>query len=88
MLNTLLFLVGQTIVYGLLFLLDDYVGTLLAALIGAIAFCVWGISHVTELIQQSKVSSTYYGFILSAWVAPLLALVGWVLLRGRLAWLG
>ena len=86
--NLLLYLVAQTILYGLLFLISDYAGTLLAAIIGAIAFAVWVISWLTELIQRSKVSRTYYTFILSAWLAPLLALVGWVLLRGRLEWLG
>ena len=85
--NFLLFFIGQLVSYGLLFLVNDYVGTLAAAIVGAIAFSVWVISWLTELIQRSKVSRLYYQFILSAWLAPLIAVMGWVLLRGRLDWM-
>jgi len=85
--NNILMILGQMIIYGLLLLFDEYAGFLLATIIGAIAFAVWGISHIVEMIQPSRVTKTYYGFILSSWVGPLLALVGFTLLRGGVGWM-
>ena len=85
--NTVLMILGQIIVYGLLLLYDEYAGFLLAVIVGAIAFATWAISHAVELIQPSRVTKTYYGFVLSCWVGPLVALVGFTMLRGGVGWM-
>lgn len=77
----------QLIGYLLLLAFDPYTGTLLAAVLGAIAFSIWLLSYVTEWVEPSRVSKKYYQFVLSAWVAPLLALIGFVLLNGEIGWL-
>lgn len=85
--NTFLMVLVNIIVYGSLMLVNEYAGFLLAVIIGAISFSVWGISHIVEWIQPSKVTRNYYGFVLAAWVGPLLAVLGFIVLRGEIGWL-
>jgi hypothetical protein len=85
--NFALALVGQLIIYSLLMLLSEYAGTLLALIVGGIALAVWVISHVVELIEPSRVSRQYYQLLLATWVAPFLALVAFIALRGGIGWL-
>ena len=85
--NYALALMGQLILYLLLMLYDEYFGTLLALLIGAIALAVWSLSYIVEWVQASRVSRAYYHYLLTCWVAPLVALCGFILLRGGIGWL-
>lgn len=85
--NTILMTLGQIIIYALLMLANEYAGFLLGVILGSISFAVWAISHIVELIQPSRVTKTYYGFVLSAWVAPLIAVLGFIALRGEIGWL-
>ncbi|CAH1000455.1 hypothetical protein LEM8419_01608 [Neolewinella maritima] len=85
--NTALLLIGQLIIYSLLMLADEYAGTLLAAILGTICFAIWGLSHLVELVQPSRVSKSYYTYVLTGWVAPALALIGFIYLRGGIGWL-
>lgn len=80
-------LIGQLFLYLLLMLWDEYTGTLLAAILGAICFSIWGLSYVVEWIQPSRVSSKYYQFMLAGWIAPLLAIILFIGLRGEVSWL-
>jgi len=86
--NTILMILGQIIIYGLLLLGNEYAGFMLAVILGSIAFFVWLISYVVEWIQPSRVTHNYYGFVLSCWVGPLIALVGFTALRGGVGWMG
>ncbi len=85
--NTILMILGQVIVYGLFLLGNEYAGFLLAVILGSIAFFVWLISYIVEWIQPSRVTHNYYGFVLSCWVGPLVALIGFTALRGGMGWL-
>ncbi|WP_116124219.1 hypothetical protein [Lewinella sp. IMCC34183] len=85
--NYLLALLAQLIGYLLILLYDDYLGTLLALILGVIALAVWVLSYVVEWIQASRVSPRYYRYLLTVWVAPLIALLGFIFLRGGVAWL-
>ena len=85
--NTILMILGQIIVYALLMLANEYAGFLLGVILGSISFAVWGISHIVEWIQPSRVTRNYYGFVLSCWVGPLIALIGFVFLRGEIGWM-
>lgn len=78
---------GQIFVYWLLLLLDEYFGTLVALIIGAIALSLWLLSYVVEWIERSRVGPSYYRYMLTAWIAPLLALFSFILLRGGVGWL-
>jgi hypothetical protein len=85
--NTILMTLGQIILYALLMLANEYAGFLLGVILGSISFAVWAVSHIVELIQPSRVTKTYYGFVLSAWVAPLITVLGFIYLRGEIGWL-
>ncbi|MEO0733329.1 MAG: hypothetical protein AAFZ52_10880 [Bacteroidota bacterium] len=86
--NFLLLLLGQLAIYLLLMLADEYTGQLLAIILGGIVLAVWIISHIVEWIEPSRVNKAYYRYMLSGWLAPALALVGFVLLRGgQIGWL-
>lgn len=85
--NFVLALAGQLIVYLLLMLYDEYAGQLMAIIVGAIFFSVWVLSLLVELIQPSRVKSAYYRYMVSGWLAPALALIGFILLRGEIGWL-
>jgi hypothetical protein len=80
-------ILGQIIIYGLLLLGNENAGFILAVILGSIAFFVWAISHIVEWIQPSRVTHNYYGFVLSCWVGPLIALAGFIFLRGDLGML-
>lgn len=85
--NTLLMVLANVICYGLLMLANEYVGFLLAVIVGAISFAVWVISYLVEWIQPSRVTRNYYGFVLAAWIGPLVAVLGFIALRGEVGWL-
>lgn len=85
--NTILMILGQIIIYALLMLANEYAGFLLGVILGSISFAVWAVSHIVELIQPSRVTKTYYGFVLSAWVAPLITVLGFIALRGGIGWM-
>lgn len=85
--NFFLALLFQLIAYLALLAVSDYVGTLLALVIGVIALAVWALSHLTEWIEPSRVSRHYYGYVLSAWLAPFTAVLAYIVLRGEFAWL-
>ena len=84
--NTLLYILAQVIFYFALLLLSEYAGFLLAVIIGAICFCVWAVSHIVEWIEPSRVQGKYYSLALSAWVGPLVALIGFAYLQGGFYW--
>lgn len=77
----------QVILYLLVLLVNDYVGFVLALILGGIGFAVWGLSHVIEWISPSRVSPLYYRLVLSAWLAPLLSVVMFTLTKGGLDWI-
>lgn len=85
--NFFLALLGQLLLYLLVMLYDEYAGQLLALIVGAIVLGIFVISLIVELIQPSRVRSSYYQLMVSGWLAPVLALVGFVLLRGEIGWL-
>ncbi|NJB85534.1 inner membrane protein involved in colicin E2 resistance [Lewinella marina] len=85
--NYALAFVGQLILYLFLMLFDEYFGTLLALLVGSIALAVWCLSYLVEWVQASRVSPAYYRYLLTCWMAPLVALTGFILLRGGIGWL-
>jgi len=85
--NFVIALVGQLIAYLLLMLYNEYAGQLTAIILGSIFFFVWVLSLIVELIQPSRVKPAYYRYMVSGWLAPALALAGFILLRGEIGWL-
>ena len=77
----------QLVLYLGLMLVDEYGGTLLAVILGSICLAVWVISLIVEWIEPSRVTGAYYKYIFTGWLAPLMALIGYVMLRGEIDWL-
>ena len=85
--NYLIALLAQLITWLLVILADEYAGTLFAVILGTIAFAIWALSRVIERIEPSRVSSAYYRYLTTGWLAPAIALVAYVALRGRIEWM-
>ena len=85
--NYALATLAQVTAYLLLMLLNEYAGTLFAVIIGAICLSVWSISHMVEWIEPSRVTTAYYRYTLTGWLAPALALALYVALRGEIEWM-
>ena len=85
--NFLAVLLIQIFVYLLIFLADDYIGTLMSLILGSICFCVWAISLMVEWISPSKVKRDYYRYVLAGWIGPLFAFIAFAMAKGGFDWL-
>lgn len=77
----------QLVLYMGLMVVNDYAGGLLAIILAAISFAIWGISHIVEMIQPSRVKQSFYRLMLTCWLAPAIAFVAILLLKGGFDWL-
>ena len=67
---------------------QEYAGMLLSIILGAICLALWLLSYLVEWVEPSRVSKSYYRYMLAGWLAPALALLLYTLLRGgRIDWL-
>lgn len=82
-----LFLI-QVLFYGLLWVWDDYIATLISATFAVIAFCVLIVSLIAELLERSKVPKWYFWGMAISVIAPILTAILFVgLMGGELAWM-
>ncbi len=65
-----------------LWLLNDYLATLLTLIIGAIVFAVLLIAVISEAIERSKVPRRYFYVMAVSVLAPLLAMGCYLLIFG------
>ena len=77
----------QSIAYLSLLLLNSYLGTMMALIIGAICLSVWIISLAVEWIEPSKVPKSFFRLMITGWLAPLLSLGVFAYLQGGLSWM-
>jgi hypothetical protein len=79
----------QVVAWLGLWLLSDYVATLLTLILGAIVSAVLIIALLAELIERSKVPRRYFFIMLSGIAAPIVAALLYLLIfGGKLAFLG
>lgn len=83
----LIALLAQFLVYLLLLVFDDYVGSVISLIMAAICLGIWVVARLVEWVERSRVSATYYRMMVVCFVAPLLALLTFGLLRGGFGWL-
>ena len=67
---------AQVVIYLILWLLDDYVATILSMSFIGIFFSIWLLSHIVEWIEPSKVPKWYFRYMLVSAIAP--TIVGFV----------
>ena len=78
----------QMILYGLVYLLNPYIGFMLCLIIAVIAAALLLLSLVVELVERSKVPRAYYLYMITAIVAPLVVLGGFSLgVNGTFDWM-
>lgn len=65
-----------------LWLLNDYLATLLTLIIGAIVFAVLVIALISEAIERSKVPRRYFYIMAVSVLAPLMAMGCYLLIFG------
>lgn len=78
---------AQLIIYLLMLLYDDYVGSVISLIMAAICLGIWIVARLVELVERSQVSATYYRMMLVCFVAPIVALLCYELLQGGFYWL-
>lgn len=73
--------------YTLLWLINDYVASLLSLVFAVICIAILLVAIIAELIEPSKVPRKYYYYMIVSIAAPILA--GWLfisLMGGQLDW--
>jgi hypothetical protein len=76
----------QLVVWLGIWLANDYMATLLTLIVVAIVLAVLLIALISERLDRSKVSKTYFQVMALSAAAPLLAALVYVLLFGELTW--
>ncbi len=78
---------GETIVYALLWLVNDYLATMLSVVFIGIFLLILTISLLAEWIERSKVPRAYYIFMVISILSPLLTGLLMLLILGTPEWL-
>ncbi|HQU57549.1 MAG: hypothetical protein KDD02_07945 [Phaeodactylibacter sp.] len=81
-------LLAETVLYLLVWILNDYVATLLSLIFGAIFLLILLVSLVVELVERSRVPRWYFTFMGVSVAAPILAAALYTLFSGGLEWMG
>ena len=74
----------QIVVYILLWLWDDFIGLFLTITFSTIAFLILVVAIISEMIERSKVPKSYFLYMISAILAPILVLIAFYLINGSL----
>jgi hypothetical protein len=78
----------EIVAWMVLWLLDDYLATLLTLIVSAIVLSVLLIALMAELIERSKVPRRYFSIMALSVLAPFFAAIVYMLIfGGRLAFL-
>jgi len=77
----------QVIIYLALWLLYDYLASLLSLLFGILGLLILIISLIVEWIERSKVPRWYFLLMLATVLAPLAAAGLFFVLGGEVSWL-
>lgn len=73
--------------YIVLWLVNDYVATLISLIFGSIFLLLLLISLIVEWIERSKVPRWYYTFMLMSTLAPIVAAIIYLSISGTLEWM-
>jgi len=78
----------QVVIYALIWLISDYVGSFLSAVFACIFLAIFIISLIVEAIERSKVPRWYYWAMVVSFLAPVLVSLFFLILgKGELSWL-
>ncbi len=77
----------EIVFYIILWLVNDYLATLLSLIFGSIFLLLLLISLIVEWIERSKVPRWYYMFMLMSTLAPIIAAIIYLSISGTLEWM-
>lgn len=78
----------QLVIYILIWIVDDYVASLLLLIIPIIGTAILLLSLIFELIEPSKIPKSYYKYMLSLILAPVAVAAIYFYMNGlQLDWL-
>lgn len=78
----------EIVAYTLVWLVNDYIGSLLSLIMAGIFLSIFILSLLAELIERSKVPRWYYWMMVVSFLAPLIVSGFFILLgKGQLTWL-
>lgn len=77
----------EVAIYIVLWLIDDYLATLLSLIFGSIFLLLLLISLIVEWIERSKVPRWYFTFMLMSALAPIIAAIIFLSISGGLEWM-
>lgn len=81
------FFLIQTVLYLVLWVINEYMASLLSAIFICIFIAILVVSIIVELIEPSKVPKWYYKLMILSILAPLLAGGVYIgIMGGELAW--
>lgn len=72
----------QVIFYSVIWFIDDYFAILITVIITVILFAVLIISLITEWIEKSKVPRSYFTWMITSTIIPLVVAAFFVLVLG------
>lgn len=78
---------AETVVYAALWLLNDYLATMLSLAFAGIFLLVLLVSLLAEWIERSGVPKAYYSFMIISILSPLLTGLLMLLILGTPEWL-
>lgn len=76
----------ETVIYLLLWLVNDYLASLVSLILACICLALLLISLVIELIERSNVPRWYYYFMVASFFAPILSGLVYFFISGELNW--
>jgi len=78
----------QLVIYIIIWIMNDYVASLLLIIVPVIGTAILLLSFIFELIEPSKISKSYYKYMLSLILAPVTVAVIYFYMNGfQLDWL-
>lgn len=80
-----LFLI-QIVIYLILWMVNDYLASMLSLILAVISFAILLVSLVVELVERSRVPAWYYYYMAVSIIAPILSGVVYFFISGELNW--
>ncbi len=80
-------LLAEVAIYIFLWLVNDYLATMLSLIFGSIFLLLFLISLIVEWIERSKVPRWYFTLMLVSALAPIIAAIIFLSISGGLEWL-
>lgn len=78
----------QLILYSLLWIVSEYVGLLLCVIMAGVLGAIWVFALIIELVEKSKVPSSYFRWLFLSALAPaLVALAFTLMFQGDFNWI-